>query len=158
MAFRVDENFAAYEEGMLAFISAGSVKEWRLVDLGDTGTEEWRPEQGWKMVDLHVDNMMEFMPRMGYLFTDGVFDLERVASGKQRFVVKDGGEERKKENVKKSQYKEFKYCMKVGEDWLGAGEGFEDVEMTETMMGDMGVNPEFEQEVINGEKKIVGKI
>ena len=101
---------------------------------------------------------MEFMPRMGYLFTDGVFDLEKVACGQQKFVLKDGEEEGKREGVEQRKYKEYKYCMKVGEEWLGVGDGFEDVEVTEIMMGDLGVNPEFQEEVKNGEKKIVGKI
>ena len=47
--------------------------------------------------------------------------------------------------------------MKAGEEWVGAGEGFEDVELSNVMMADLGVNQEFQQEVKNREKKIVGK-
>ena len=47
--------------------------------------------------------------------------------------------------------------MKAGEEWVGAGEGFEDVEVSNAMIGDLGVNQEFQHEVINVEKKIVGK-
>ena len=92
MAFGVDDSFDAYDEGLLTFISAGPGEEWRLVDLRETSTEEWKPEEGWQEVDLDVDNMMEFMPRMGYLFIDGVFDLDKVACGQQKFVLRDGGE------------------------------------------------------------------
>ena len=109
-------------------------------------------------VDLQVDNMMEFMPRMGYLFSDGVFDLERVAEGKQKFVLKHGQEAVTEVKEEKSKYKEFKYCMKAGDEWLGVGEGFEDVKLTDDMIGDLGVHPEFQREVEIGEKKIVGKI
>ena len=47
--------------------------------------------------------------------------------------------------------------MKAGDDWLGVGEGFEDVELSDIMIGDMGVNPEFQKEVKIGKKKIIGK-
>jgi hypothetical protein len=127
------------------------------MELGESSMEGWRPDEGWKEVNLQVDNMMEFMPRMGYLFTDGVFDLGRVAMGKQKFVLKDGGEALSQATEEKKKYKEYKYCMKAGEGWIAAGEGFEDVELSNTMIGDLGVNPEFQQEVINLEKKIVGK-
>ena len=60
--------------------------------------------------------------------------------------------------MEQRKYKEYKYCMKVGEEWLGVGDGSEDVEVTEIMMGDLGVNTEFQEEVKNGDKKIVGKI
>ena len=109
-------------------------------------------------VNLQVDNMMEFMPRMGYLFSDGVFDLERVAQGKQKFVLKHGEEAVTTVKEEKRKYKEFKYCMKAGDEWLGVGEGFEDVKLNDGMIGDLGVHPEFQKEVEIGEKKIVGKI
>ena len=158
LAFAVDENFAAYDEGLLTFIASGPGEEWRLVDLGEASSEGWTPDKGWKEVDLNVDNMMEFMPRMGYLFTDGVFDLDRVAAGKQKFVLRDEGDGVIKKEGQKLKNNEFKFCMKVGDEWLGAGDGFEDVEVTETMMVDLEINPEFQKEVKLGEKKIVGKI
>ena len=158
LAFAVDEYFTAYDEGLLTFIASGAGEEWRLVDLGEASSEGWTPDEGWNEVDLNVDNMMEFMPRMGYLFTDGVFDLERVAAGKQKFVLRDGGEGVNKKEGQKPKYNEYKFSMKVGDEWLGAGEGFEDVELTETMMVDLEINPEFQKEVKLGEKKIVGKI
>ena len=158
LAFGVEENFDAFDAGLLTFLFAGPGEEWRLVDLGETGTEGWRVEEGWEEVDLQVDNMMEFMPRMGYLFSDGVFDLERVAQGKQKFVLKHGEEAVTTVKEEKRKYKEFKYCMKAGDEWLGVGEGFEDVELTDGMIGDLGVHPEFQKEVQTSEKKIVGKI
>ena len=48
--------------------------------------------------------------------------------------------------------------MKAGEEWVGVGEGFEDVEISDGIIKDLGVNLEFQQEVKNGEKKIVGRM
>ena len=48
--------------------------------------------------------------------------------------------------------------MKVGDEWLGAGDRFTDVELLEPMMVDLYSNPEFQKEVKLGENKIVGKI
>ena len=158
MAFGVEEYFDAFDAGLLTFILAGPGEEWRLVELGESSMEGWKPDEGWKEVNLQVDNMMEFMPRMGYLFTDGVFDLDRVAAGKQKFLLKDEGDGVIKKEGQKLKNNEFKFCMKVGDEWLGAGDGFEDVEVTETMMVDLEINPEFQKEVKLGEKKIVGKI
>ena len=157
MAFGVEEYFDAFDAGLLTFLLAGPGEEWRLVELGESSMEGWKPDEGWKEVNLQEDNMMEFMPRMGYLFTDGVFDLGRVAIGKQKFVLKDGAEALSQVAVEKRKYKEYKYCMKAGEEWVGAGEGFEDVELSNAMISDLGVNQEFQQEVMNSEKKIVGK-
>ena len=161
LAFGVEENFADFEDGLLTFIIVGTGEEWRLVDLGEKNAGEWVPEEGWKQVELDVVNMEQFMPRMGYLFSDGVFNLDRVASGMQKFVIRGGGvavEGEKMTQTKTRMYKEFKFCMKVGEDWLGAGDRFEDVGLTEFMIGDLGVNKEFQEEVKSGMKKIVGKM
>ena len=157
LAFGVEENFDDFDAGLLTFLLVGQGEEWRLVDLGESGSKEWEPEEGWEEVALQVDNMMEYMPRMGYLFSDGVFDLERVAEGKQKFVRR-GKETFEHGRIEKRKYKEYKYCLKAGDDWLGVGEGFEDVELTDIMIGDLAVNPEFQKEVQIGEKKIVGKI
>ena len=126
------------------------------MDLGDNETKGWEPEEGWDEVALQVDNMMEYMPRMGYLFSDGVFDLERVAAKKQKFIVK-GEEIRRPNKPMESKYREFKFCMRVSDEWLGVGEGFEDVEMTEQIMADLELVPQFLQEVKMGEKKIMGR-
>ena len=119
LAFGVEENFDAFDAGLLTFILAGPGEEWRLVELGESRIEGWKPDEGWKEVDLQVDNMMDFMPRMGYLFTDGVFDLGRVAVGKQKFVLKDGGEALSQATMEKRMYKEYKFCMKAGEECWG---------------------------------------
>ena len=47
------------------------------------------------------------------------------------------------------------------ESWgglVGAGDRFEDVGLTEFMIGDLGVNKEFQEEVKSGIKKIVVKM
>ena len=58
-------------------------------------------------MNLQVDNMMEFMPRIGYLFSDGVFELGRVAVWKQKFVLKDAAELLSQATVEKRKYKEY---------------------------------------------------
>ena len=74
------------------------------MELGESITKGWKPDAGWKEVNLQVYNLMEFMPRMGYFFSDGVFDLGRVAVGKQKFVLKDAAELLSQATV---EYKEY---------------------------------------------------
>ena len=86
--FLSDENFLAYDGGLLTFIEAGAGEEWRLVDVEE---EEEASKLGneWEEVKISVENMVEFLPRMGYLLTDGVFDVGRLAAGQQKFLVKN---------------------------------------------------------------------
>ena len=37
-------------------------------------------------------------------------------------------------------------------------DGFVEVEVTDEMMEDIGINEEFKQEVVNGKKRIIGKL
>ena len=160
LAFGVDENFDAYDSGLLSFVTAGPGEEWRLVEVGGAeggrgeAAVDWRPEPGWQQVDLNVENMMQFMPRMGYLFTDGVFQLEHVAEGKQRFIMRGS----QLEQQVARQHSVYRFTLKVGDEWLQSEDGFVDVELSDSMMGDLGVNPEFQEDVKSGRKKVVGKL
>ena len=74
--FSIDDNFDAYDSGLMTFIASGPGEEWRLVTV--TPGDQWCPNTGWQVVNITLDNMAEYMPRLGYLFTDRNFDIAKV--------------------------------------------------------------------------------
>ena len=138
----------------MTFIKSGAGEEWRLVTLsGDQ--ETWTPEQGWTVVSITLENMYEFMPRMGYLFTDGMFDLEKVASGEQRFIMRGSQPSVRVER----KYQEYRFIDKQDDLWTDpSSEGFEEVTMSEDMLEDLSINEAFKEELVKGSKKIIGKL
>lgn len=152
---RVEDNFDHYDAGLMTFIKSGEGEEWRLVTVSEDSKESWTPGPGWQVVNITLENMYEFMPRMGYLFTDGLFDLEKVAAGEQKFITR-GCQQSLKVDRK---YQEYRFIDKQDDLWTDPGsEGFEEVTVSEDMIDDLAINEAFKEEVLKGVKKIIGKL
>ena len=153
--FRVDDNFDQYDAGLVTFIKSGEGEEWRLININPEEKESWTPEEEWQVVNITLENMYEFMPRMGYLFTDGLFDLEKVASGEQKFVMRNSVNNNNNivESVERK-YQEYRFLEKQEE----VETGFVDVELSEQMMEDLDINASFKDDIAKGIKRIVGKL
>ena len=54
-------------------------------------------------------------------------------------------------------FKEYRFTTKQIEK-EDKEDGFVEVEVTDEMMEDIGINEEFKQEVVNGKKRIIGKL
>ena len=54
-------------------------------------------------------------------------------------------------------FKEYRFSSKQIEK-EEKEDGFVEVEVTDEMMEDIGINEEFKQEVVNGKKRIIGKL
>ena len=58
----------------------------------------------------------------------------------------------------KRKYREYRFCLRVTEtEWLEE-DGFTDVTLSESMLADLELHAEFKADLINGRKKIVGKL
>ena len=82
-----------------------------------------------------------------------------MATGEQKIILKENvGSSFPKVDAPKRKYSEYRFCLRVTEtEWLEE-EGFTDVTISESMLADLGLNAEFKDDVVNGRKKIVGKL
>ena len=82
-----------------------------------------------------------------------------MATGEQKIILKENvGSSFPKVDAPKRKYSEYRFCLRVTEtEWLEE-EGFTDVTISESMLADLELNAEFKDDVINGRKKIVGKL
>ena len=82
-----------------------------------------------------------------------------MATGVQKFLLKENRDSSSAvRDEAKRKYKEYKFCLRVTEEeWLEEP-GFTDVTLSQSMVEDLQVNVEFRDDVINGRKKIVGKL
>jgi len=58
----------------------------------------------------------------------------------------------------KSKYNEYRFSVKKNEtEWMQE-EGFIEVELSEDMMDDLMINEGFREEIVNGTKKVLGRL
>ena len=83
----------------------------------------------------------------------------QVASGEQKFIMKTTSKtENTNSNKMKSKYSEYKFSVKKNDtEWMQE-EGFIEVELSEDMMDDLMINQGFREEIINGTKKVLGRL
>ena len=82
-----------------------------------------------------------------------------MATGEQKIILKENvGSSFPKVDTPKRKHSEYRFCLRVTEtEWLEE-EGFTDVTISESMLADLELNAEFKDDVVNGRKKIVGKL